>query len=145
MAAREPTFMRVSGDQLKTCLERINLKNHILIALSGSIDGLDSWCMGPFRMVFQFRNDKTVYLVAQIDLHLEFDPLSYVQHLHMYERVSSAVNVADWEQFMQYVQFESEMCDLVYIPSECSAACWNDYFTWLRVELNVSYVPDPHW
>lgn len=145
MAAREPTFMRVSGDHLKTFLERLDLKNHTLIVLSGSIDGIDSWCIGPFRVIFQFRNDKTVYLVAQNDLHLEFDPQAFVTYMHMYERVSSNICAGDWEQFMQYVQFESEMCDLVCIPPQCSAECWNDYINWLRVELNVSYVPDPHW
>lgn len=145
MAGREPTFMRVSGDQLLRYLHRLDYKNHEIFILSGSIDGIDSWCIGPFRVVFQFRNDKTVYLIAQQDLHLEFDPLSFISYLHAYERVSSNFGVGDWDQFFYYLPFEIEMCDLVCIPADCSAECWETYMAWLRSELNVSYVPDPHW
>lgn len=141
-----PRIHAVSTSNLRTLLLELNLSNYVLIAVIGDKDGIDNWCIGPFRYVFQFNGDRTVYLVGQKDLHLEGDNFDFVMYLHIYRKPCVSVTVVHWIQFFKILDLETDIwCSLSEIPGNIALPCWVMYRTWLRDELQCSYIPGPEW
>ncbi|AIZ35784.1 E4.1 protein [Psittacine adenovirus 3] len=79
-------------------LADVDRMKHKVFAFVSATESLESFCIKPCKIVFQLLNDRTVYVVSEIDVFPEFCPHDFFLWLNDYERVCTAVVPVRWEE-----------------------------------------------
>nr|QTH80090.1 E4.1 [Tern adenovirus] len=103
---------------------------------------LDFYAVGPFRIVFQLSNDRTVYGIAQNDLYPEFNMTDFIRWLFIDDQVCTCFTPIKWIDIEQALDSSTnEHCSYYLIPSETDNESWEAFklFTGWFYPLYLSY------
>lgn len=79
-------------------LSEVDRSRYKIFAFVTATESLESFCIKPCRIVFQFMNDRTVYAVSETDVFAEFCPHDFFLWLNEYDKVCTVVVPVRWEE-----------------------------------------------
>lgn len=121
-----PTRIDTETSQLLQLLEELPMEKFECFAFISAIDFLDSWVMGPFRYVFNLKDDRTVYALAQTDLYAEFNIVDFVKWFLAEEQYACTTFVkVHWHDLTSaLMQARNDQCSYYSVPGNVQTEFW---------------------
>lgn len=105
-----------------TLLESFDKRKYRCFVFTTVTEFVEYWVRGPFRMVFQFENDRSVYVISQVDLYPEFDPVDYIQWFLSDDHVCCSFASVDWPALKTSLDNPMNLMIFYYYVPNCSFA-----------------------
>nr|WMQ77659.1 E4.2 [Zoothera dauma adenovirus] len=92
----ETIRFQCSAETLRFILDKFNKNKYECFAFVTAVERLEAFAQGPFRLVFKFNDDRTVYGIACKHVYREFSSFDFLKFVLCYDDLCTCVTNVTW-------------------------------------------------
>ncbi|QOJ53959.1 E4.1 protein [Barthadenovirus mellis] len=127
-------------DSPRTILERLDIAvdkaRYEVWALVSTVKDPALFCEAPFKIIFQFVLDSTVYVVVRKDIFPEFSIRDYLRWLNLNSRDFMTYTKIGWDRltwFLEEADGRLIRCCFTSTADESHDAVWSTFYHFVRL------------